>query len=91
MNDFVHSQSVFSRFSALDVKHAINKLKMGKSACTDSTQGEHFRYAHSKVTSLLSMLFNAMFLHNYLPCNLMETIIVPIIKNKKDLITVKDN
>ena len=28
MNDIVHSQSVFSRFSALDVKHAINKLKM---------------------------------------------------------------
>ena len=50
MNDFVHSQPVFSRFSALDVKHAINKLKMGKSAGTDSMQGEYFKYAHSKVT-----------------------------------------
>jgi len=91
MNHIVHSQSVFSRFSALDVKLAINKLKIGKSASTDSMQGEHFKYAHCKVTGLLSMLFNAMFLHNYLPCKLMETIIVPIIKNKNGLITDKDN
>ena len=67
MNDIVHSQSVFCLLSALDVIHAINKLKMGKSAGTDSMQGEHFKYAHSNVTSLLSMLFNAMFLHNYIP------------------------
>ena len=57
------------------------KLKMGKGAGTDWMEGEHFRYAHSKVTGLLSMLFNVMFLHNYLPCKLMETIVVPIIKN----------
>ena len=86
-----YHKSVFSWFSALDVKHALNTLKMGKSAGTDSTQGEHFKYAHSKVTGLLSMLFNALFLHNYLPCKLMETIIVPIIKNKRGLITDKDN
>ena len=83
VNDIVYSQSLFSRFSALDVKHAINKLKMGKSAGTDSMQGEYFKYAHSKVTGLLSMAFSTMFLHNYLTCKLMETIIVPIIKNKK--------
>jgi len=51
---------------------------MDKSARTGSMQGEHFEYAHSKVTGLISMLFNATFLHNYLPCKLMETIIVPI-------------
>ena len=89
MNHIVHSQSVFSRFSALDVKLAINKLKIGKSASTDSMQGEHFKYAHCKVTGLLSMLFNAMFLHNNLPCKLMETIIVPIIKNKRVLLQTK--
>ena len=55
MNDIVHSQSVFSPVLALDVEHAINKLKMGKSAGTDSMQGEHFKYAHSKVTGLLSI------------------------------------
>ena len=50
MNDIVHSQSVFFRFSALIVKHAINKLKMGKKVGNDSMQGAHFKYAESKVS-----------------------------------------
>jgi len=82
MNNIIHSQSVFSRFAALDVKYAINKLKMGKTAGTDSMKSEHVKYAHSKVTGLLSMLCNAMFLHKYISCKIMETVIVPIIKNK---------
>jgi len=54
-------------------------------------EGVHLKYAHSNIIGLLSMLFNAMFLHNYLPCKLMETIIVHIIKSKNGLITDKDN
>ena len=45
LNDIVHSQPIFSRFSALNVKHAINKLKIGRRASTDSMPSEH-----SKVT-----------------------------------------
>ena len=89
MNDIVHSQSIFFRFSALDVKHAINKLKMSKSAVTDSMQGEYFKYAHSNITGLLSMLFNAIFLRNYLPCKFMETIIVSIKRTKRVLLQTK--
>ena len=37
------------------------------------------------------MLFNALFLQTCLLCKFMETIIIPIIKNKKGLITDKDN
>ena len=76
VNDIVHSESVFPQFSALDVEHAIDTLKMAQSAGTNSMQGEHFKYAHSKFTGLLLMLSNAMFLHNYLPCWLMETILL---------------
>jgi len=60
MNDTVNPQSLFSWFSALDVEHGINKLKMGKRADTDSMQGKHFKYTHSKVTEWLSMLLNSM-------------------------------
>ena len=35
--------------------------------------------------------FNATFTHVYVPYKLMETIIVPIIKDKKGLFTDKDN
>jgi len=66
MNDIIHSQSVFSRFSALNVKHAINKLKMGKSAATDSMRGEHFKYAHSKVTGYQCCLMSCFYTTIYL-------------------------
>jgi len=52
MNDIIHSQPVLSRFSVLDVEHAIAKLKLDKSAGSDSMQGDHFKYAHYKVVSL---------------------------------------
>ena len=71
--------------------YAIDKLKIGKPGGSDSVRGANFKYGHSKVTSLLSMLLNVMFLHNYLPSTFMETSIVRIIKNKKCLITDKDN
>ena len=49
------------------------------------------KYPQSKVTGLLSMLLNVMFLYNYLPCKFIDAIIVPIINNKGGLITDKDN
>ena len=40
---------------------------------------------------VLRIIFNAMFSHGYLPSKLMETIIIPIFKDKKGLVTDKDN
>ena len=54
-------------------------------------QSEHFKYADTKLCCVLRIIFNAMFSHGYLPSKLMETIIIPIIKDKKGLVTDKDN
>ena len=83
--------SGFQKFSAHDIREVISKLKTNKSAGTDLVQSEHFIYAHDKISCLLSMLFNSMFMHNYLPSKLMETIVVPMIKDKKGLVTDKNN
>ena len=83
--------SDFQKFSAHDIREVISKLKTNKSPGTDLVQSEHFIYAHDKISCLLSMLFNSMFMHNYLPSKLMETIIVPIIKDKRGLVTDKNN
>ena len=40
---------------------------------------------------LLSMVLNVMFSHGYLPDELMQTIVIPIIKDKKGLMTDKNN
>ena len=79
------------KFSVDEIRDAILNLKSGKSAGTDSLQSEHFKYADTKLCCVLRIIFNAMFSHGYLPSKLMETIIIPIIKDKKGLVTDKDN
>ena len=74
-----------------EVFACIKKLKRGKTCGTDNLQGEHFIYASDKVCVLLSLLFNAMILHGYICQELMDTILTPIIKDKKGNISCKDN
>ncbi len=45
----------------------------------------------NKLSVLLSLLFNAIVIHNYLPPCLLNTIIVPIIKDKQGNASDKDN
>ena len=44
---------------------------------------EHFIYASDKLHVMLTMLFNSAIIHGHLPDRLMETIIVPIVKDSK--------
>ena len=79
------------RFDVENVKGAIKVLKRNKSPGADSLTSEHFIYADEKVNVLLSLLFNCMTVHAFIPVKLMETIIVPIIKDCKGVLTDKDN
>ena len=73
-------------------------LKIGKSASLDNLQSGHFKYADQLLRYLRCMVFNAMFTHGYVPYKRIETIIVliitisvPIIKDKKGLVTDMDS
>ena len=79
------------RFSHSDVEEAIKTLKSGKASGCDGLSGEHFKYAHTKINVLLSLVINCMICHNFLPESLMKTAIVPIIKDKKGDLSCKDN
>ena len=52
---------------------------------------EHFIYASDKLHVMLTMLFNSAIIHGHLPDRLMETIIVPIVKDSKGTLTDKNN
>ena len=52
---------------------------------------ENLILAHEKLYVFLSFVFNAGLIHGYLPAELMKTIIVPIIKDKKGDITDVNN
>ena len=79
------------KFTTMDVKLALKDLKCGKSPGTDLLSSEHFIYANDSICVFLSLLFNAMFIHSYLPGKFMETTIVPLLKDKKGDVTDKEN
>ena len=74
-----------------DVTAATTKLKNGKSPGFDKLQSEHYIFASNKLHVLLSMAFNCMIIHSYIPKALLDTVIVPLVKDKKENITDKDN
>ena len=78
----------------LDVKEVMEAtlaLKSGKCAGVDALHSEHFKYAGDKLSVLLTLLFNSILSHGYLPSDFMKTTIVPILKDKKGLVTDKNN
>ena len=40
---------------------------------------------------MLSLIFNAMFLHGHVPESFMDTIIIPLVKDKKESLQSSDN
>ena len=71
-----------------DVSLLIGQLECGKSAGPDGV----IKFSHSKIRILLSLLvFNLCLSHGYLPPVMIETTIVPIVKNKYGNITDSNN
>jgi hypothetical protein len=90
VNDF-KSQAVLSDVTFLpehvitpdNVKEAVRDLKYNKAPGYDSLNAEHFKYADSKINVLLSLFFNSCMIHGYVPDSLMDTVVTPLIKDKK--------
>ena len=66
-------------------------LKKSKSAGLDGLSSEHFIYADVSINKLLLMLFNSIIVHGFIPNELMNTMIIPLVKDKKGDVTSKDN
>ena len=78
--------------TAVEVFEAIKDLKLNKSSGLDCLQAEHFRYADMNTLScLLAMLLNSMLCHGFIPDKAMFSVIIPVLKNKKGLLTDKNN
>ena len=69
----------------------IKALKNGKASGLDNLYGEPFKYAHDKIAALLTIVFNAILIHNFLPSSLLDTVIIPLLKDKQGDITDHDN
>lgn len=78
-------------FTNDEVVLAIKAMKTGKSPGIDGLSCEHYIYANDKLHDLLRTFINAAIIHGYIPGKVLETVLVPIIKDKKGIVTNKDN
>lgn len=74
-----------------EIQSAIKQLSKNKAPGPDGLCAEHLMYASGQLHILLSMLISCMFVHGYMPDSLMNSILVPIVKDKCGLLTSKDN
>jgi hypothetical protein len=78
-------------FTPLEIENAIKVLKKGKSPGLDGVSSEQFLFAHHVINELFCTLINSAIMHGYLPIKALETLLVPIVKDKKGDITNSDN
>jgi hypothetical protein len=65
-----------------EIVKVIKHMYRGRSPGHDGLSIEHLQHAGVHLPRVLSMLFTFCLRHNYLPPDLMKTIVVPIVKNK---------
>ena len=76
---FTHTYHI----TAEQVKHAIHKLKPGKSDCIDGIVSDNFKNGTDLQFTLISLLFSAMLIHGIAPSGLLLSTLDPIPKNKR--------
>jgi len=74
-----------------EVADAIQNLKKGKSSGSDGLTGEAFIYSRQRLHILLSLGFTSMLTHGYLPKYIIDSLIIPLIKNKNGILSGKNN
>ena len=57
----------------------IKDLKSGKSYGLDGLSADHYKYASDKLSALLSIIFNCILVHGYLPEKYVIIVIVSIV------------
>ena len=77
--------------SPCDISNFVSNLSSGKASGDDGISGEHLKYAGDCLYDLLSVLFNAIFVHGYIPKDMIKSVIVPIIKSKTKSSNNKSN
>ena len=77
--------------NSFKIKSLLHKLPLNRAAGKDGIFAEHIFYADSSVCNHLSSLFNVCLMHGKIPQECMQTVIVPICKNKNGNISDPGN
>lgn len=70
------------RFSCKEIKSIIKGMKRGKSPGHDGLSIEHLQNAGIHMPRVLTMFFNLCLGHSHLPQELLDTVVIPIVKDR---------
>ena len=74
-----------------EVSQIVKDLLNGKSFRLDGLNGQSMKHAHPLLCLLVSIYFTSMFKHCYMAQSMINSVIIPIIKNKSGDFTDKNN
>ena len=74
-----------------EIELFIKELPLSKSPGLDEISNEHLKYSSHRITTLLALLFESILIHGFLPQNMIKSAITPIVKDKTEDITKKNN
>ena len=77
--------------SSTEIEQVILSLPKKKSCGLDGIQAEHLQYSSNVLNAMLSQCISSLLIHGFLPDNLMNVILVPILKDKAGEISSKNN
>ena len=77
--------------SVTEVMELLRELYSGKASGMDGLTGENLKYANHILPVLLFICFTRMFKHCYLSISMLDSVIVPLVKNRNGDLTDKNN
>ena len=89
LDDIQYSEDM--TVSCKDVSLLTSQLECGKLAGPHGVCAKTIKFAHNRIAILLLLLFTLCLSHGYLPPAMIETTIVPFVKNKCGNITDSNN
>ena len=73
------------------MKTIVNDLACNKSPGLDGVSAEHVKFAGPKLCVLISIVISSIFTHGFIHRSMMDSVIVPVIKNKNKRINDEGN
>ena len=77
--------------SVTEVLYLLQGLANDKATGMDGLSGESLKFTDPILALLLSISFTCMFKHSYLPVSMLDSVVVPLVKNKNGDLSDKNN
>ena len=91
LNDFCPVDVQASQFNVNEVKTAVKQISCGKSDGQLGLFSDHIIHGTDKFYKLLTDLFNSMIIHGVSPGDMLNSVLLPIVKNKRVQSSNSDN